>query len=280
MEMRYKNENKAVGRIVMVHPDLTTDPVDRQGQIGRVASIDDRETVIVSFTDGVNGKYDRTGLLTLLPRQVIIQGILSNINEQPAQDQRCLLNIRRLVNQNKYAKALQVAMSNDSAKFFCTTSLDKWVEMQSQKKPEHKQKVVGYVRSAVVNNPNTVQEENITKYCVDKQLDLVKVFYDIGASGLDVNRRGWLELKSFIATNNEKIKEVVVDSLDRIGRDMAYVINEVNSLRTAFNVEVASTQPMEEGVAKLLAEKIKDDRSARIKMGIYHSNQRKKGKSL
>lgn len=71
----------------MVHPELTQDPLNRQGYVERVSAIATK-TVTVLFKDGVFGKYYSSCLLTLLPGPVISQGIHSNINEQSAENQK------------------------------------------------------------------------------------------------------------------------------------------------------------------------------------------------
>jgi hypothetical protein len=56
---------------------------------------------------------------------------------------------------------------------------------------------IGYVRTAVADPEGeqlNKQQSAIAKYCTEKDLNLLCVFVDNGASGNDYDRHGWTEL--------------------------------------------------------------------------------------
>lgn len=53
-----------VGSSVTIHPSLTTDPLDMQGEKGKVVKIEaDTDTVHIKFKDGQVGKYSANGVV-------------------------------------------------------------------------------------------------------------------------------------------------------------------------------------------------------------------------
>jgi hypothetical protein len=125
-------EDVLLGQTVMVHPHLTTDPIQRQGEIGKVAEVSgsDKEVVTVEFPDGKKGAYFSDGLLILYPLPVIRHGLQSNIPQLNVQHRKDIGQIIKCLNSKKYIEALQLAAKNDALQFFCTTNCGRWMEMQ------------------------------------------------------------------------------------------------------------------------------------------------------
>lgn len=100
---------------------------------------------------------------------------------------------------------------------------------------------IGYVRMAVSDQASEKlndQAQKITKYCEENNLNLLHIFKDNGASGLNFNRIGWNELKDELQKNNGSIKFLVVSDYDRISRNMFTAAQEIGRLKNDFGIEV------------------------------------------
>ena len=86
-------------------------------------------------------------------------------------------------------------------------------------------KAVGYIRVSTEEQVRNgqgldIQEKEITEYCKNKKIQLVKMFGDEGVSGAREDRKGMNDLLEYVKGN--KIDKVVVLKLDRISRDAMY----------------------------------------------------------
>lgn len=128
-----RNRKIGINRLVMIHPNLTTDPINMQGEFGRVLMYDVKGNVVITFGQGYSGKYDPIGLITLYPKTVIESGLLNNIGTNSYQDQQLIKAVLKKVNQNRHMDAIKLAWGNETARFFCTTTFDQWTVMQQEK---------------------------------------------------------------------------------------------------------------------------------------------------
>lgn len=127
----------------MVHPYLTTDPIQRQGEIGKVVEVDknDEDVLIVDFSDGKKGAYFSDALLTLYPTPIILQGLISNNDILLPKEREAILSIHKLVVKGKYDEAMKLANETSGTSFICMTTCDRWIELkkeQSMKKHRSK----------------------------------------------------------------------------------------------------------------------------------------------
>ena len=122
------------GRWVAVHPELTTDPLGKQGEVGKIESVSGADAAVatVCFADGQAGRYMIDGLLTLYPQAVILQGLQSNdINYE---DRNVVYSVlKQEVQKNKEA-AIKLAMANDTTRFFCMTDCASWLDMKKEQR--------------------------------------------------------------------------------------------------------------------------------------------------
>jgi len=116
-----------VGNMVMVHPNLATDPANRQGQIGIITSSDlKKDEVYVGFGTNALGLYSTDALLVLKPHNEIYKDLLLNVKNMPTPDFKTLMEIT--INQEKgfvnaYRDALELASTNDNVLARSTVSL-------------------------------------------------------------------------------------------------------------------------------------------------------------
>lgn len=112
---------------------MTTDPIRKQGAIGRIKEVyPNGQDTAVTFDDGVRGAYSTDGLVMLYPKPVILQGLLSNYGQLGA-DSKTILEVCRLMILKDMAGALELAMKNETVRLYCTTTAENWMELKEQK---------------------------------------------------------------------------------------------------------------------------------------------------
>lgn len=83
----------------MVNPLLTDDPIRMQGQVGLIDSIDfEKDEIMVKFPNNAIGAYSADALLSLQPKEVVLDTIKAKLVELDPKDVRILLDIYRLQN--------------------------------------------------------------------------------------------------------------------------------------------------------------------------------------
>lgn len=111
-----------------------------------------------------------------------------------------------------------------------------------------KSRVIGYVRSATVEQNNSSQIETqihkIIKYCQEKNLELNCIFVDAGKSGMNTDRQG---LKSLLEEVDKKtVRYVLATDLSRIARN-ALLFQLIKDTVEAKGVEIIFTDtPIED----------------------------------
>lgn len=83
----------------MVNPLLADDPVRMQGQVGLITSIDvEKDEIMLKFPNNVIGAYSADALLSLQPKEMVLDTIKAKLVELDPKDVRILLDIYRLQN--------------------------------------------------------------------------------------------------------------------------------------------------------------------------------------
>ncbi len=104
------------GTVVLVHPELMNDPVNRQGHVGIVATADlGQDEVFVGFGKGPLGLYSVDALLVLKPHNEIYKDLLNHVQELDAQDFKAMLRISMLLeagSPKQIKDALELAMTS------------------------------------------------------------------------------------------------------------------------------------------------------------------------
>ncbi len=115
------------GNLVMVHPKLENDPVNRQAQVGIITSADlAKDEVYVGFGNSPLGLYSTNALLVLKPHNDLYQDILTNIKNMDTPDFKTLMEITILQEKgsvNSLRDAMELAATNERTLAYSTVSL-------------------------------------------------------------------------------------------------------------------------------------------------------------
>lgn len=120
---RGRKSKELTGKEVLVHPDLTTDPINRQGQAGCI-SHDNGDHVTVTFGDGTSGRYDYNALLVLAGKYDIINFLLSAKDRLTAWEKGLLLEVLRCQQEGKERQALLLLADIPEAMESCTKNFE------------------------------------------------------------------------------------------------------------------------------------------------------------
>jgi hypothetical protein len=115
------------GDLVMVHPKLENDPVNRQAQVGIITSADlAKDEVYVGFGNSPLGLYSTDALLVLKPHNELYNDILTHIKEMDTPDFKTLMEITLLQEKssvNYLRDAMELAATNERTLAYSTVSL-------------------------------------------------------------------------------------------------------------------------------------------------------------
>lgn len=144
--------------------------------------------------------------------------------------------------------------------------------------------VVGYLRTAI-DDPTEErlyqQKKEIIKYCEQQDCKLSKVFYDNGVPGSSFERKGWQEMKDYLARNKGKIDAVVLTDFSRMSRNYIAFNKERQILNTEFGVHTrtVSLKPSLNSLITTMNKILEVEKPVRPDSQV-RSNNKSKGKSL
>lgn len=129
------------GNLVMVHPKLENDPVNRQAQVGIITSTDlAKDEIYVGFGNSPLGLYSTDALLVLKPHNELYSDILTHIKEMDTPDFKTLMEITLLQEKNSvnYLRdALELATTNERTLAYSTVSLQDKLGLVREESREH-----------------------------------------------------------------------------------------------------------------------------------------------
>lgn len=131
------------GHLVMVHPDLTNDPVNRQGEIGIITSANlEKDEIYVGFGTNKLGLYSTDALLVLKPHQELYRALLTQARDLEAPDFKMLMEISLLQEKGSVSHlrdAMELASSNGQTLAFSTISLQDKLGLSRQENQAQRQ---------------------------------------------------------------------------------------------------------------------------------------------
>lgn len=96
--------DELINKSVMVNPLLADDPIQMQGQVGLITYINhEKDDVQVQFPNNAVGIYSTNALLSLLPKEMVLANVQTELVKLDPKEIRILLEIYRLQENGKPA---------------------------------------------------------------------------------------------------------------------------------------------------------------------------------
>ncbi|KQB99858.1 hypothetical protein [Pedobacter sp. Hv1] len=131
------------GHLVLVHPNLTKDPVHHQGEVGIITSTDlAKDEIYVGFGTNQLGLYAADALLVLKPHKELYEDILVNIKKMDTPDFKTLMEITILQEKNSVSflrDAMELAMTNERTLAYSTISLQDKLDLAREENQSQQQ---------------------------------------------------------------------------------------------------------------------------------------------
>ncbi len=126
--------NELRDKVVMVHPTLTHDPVNMQGHMAKIISVDAaKDEVMVRFKNQMLGLYEANALLMLIPGMEILDKLRSDSEDLDRYDLVDVLGIYLLdaTCEDKYQReALDMATSRADLMFATVISVQDYLDLK------------------------------------------------------------------------------------------------------------------------------------------------------
>jgi hypothetical protein len=126
--------NELRDKVVMVHPTLTHDPVNMQGHMAKIISVDTaKDEVMVRFKNQMLGLYEANALLMLIPGMEILDKLRSDSEDMERYDLLDILGIYLLdaAGAEKYKReALDMAMSRATLMHATVISVQDYIDLK------------------------------------------------------------------------------------------------------------------------------------------------------
>lgn len=122
---------KLLNRVVMVHPNLTSDPYEKRGAIGivsRVSGAPDDLVAHIRFNDGTAGKYKADALITMLSLPSLVNNFKALPVEIVPDDRKLYSDIIKMVRAGLHDLAIKHAVSSEFLENVCTTNFQEWAD--------------------------------------------------------------------------------------------------------------------------------------------------------
>ncbi|RDC54343.1 hypothetical protein DU508_21720 [Pedobacter chinensis] len=125
--------DELLGMPVMVHPQLTQDPVLMRGQVGTVIGADlHSDTIVVAFGNKGAGSYHSDALLVLKPHNELYKDLLEKVKQLKIADFKSLLRLsmhQSTGSPRQIMEAMAALKDSPQALDFATRPLPEMLEM-------------------------------------------------------------------------------------------------------------------------------------------------------
>lgn len=134
------------GLTVMVHPNVTHDPLNMQGEIGAITKVFYEDCAsCVEFTDERVGVYNHDTLYMLMPTEIILEKLVDDIfnfdlNPSEVLDifKICMLN-----EVEKHERALKWAWESPAISEAIVFSVQDWIDLQIERLDQQQDSGIG-----------------------------------------------------------------------------------------------------------------------------------------
>lgn len=138
-----KRKIDLIGKIAIVHPLVTTDPLNKHGETGTIVSYNSEEDIAaLVFNDGQTGLYNGDTLLVLRPKKALLKGYAKEHHLLGTVEGIVALYVIKKMMQKNHADALVLALKYDRIAGFATIScqqlLEQDVRLKSCLKPKNR----------------------------------------------------------------------------------------------------------------------------------------------
>lgn len=107
-----KLQDELIGQLVLVHPELTTDPAGKSGQVGVITGADlANDNIYVGFGKNGQGLYGTDALLIIKPHNQIQEALQQHKMDMPLDDFKALFQISLLQEFRQSTANMKTAMS-------------------------------------------------------------------------------------------------------------------------------------------------------------------------
>lgn len=120
----------------MVHPELTTDPVNMQGHLATISHVLYEDwSAYVRFSNQMIGLYSTDALLMLVPPEIIVDKLRSDVREMDM-DASEVVDIMEMYQLHatgvteRQQEALDWAMTHDKISRAIVFSVEDWIDFQ------------------------------------------------------------------------------------------------------------------------------------------------------
>jgi len=128
-----------VGIQVMVHPELTQDPANKQGHMGTISHIvyEDR-AAYVRFKNNAIGLYSTDALLMLIPPELVVDKLPTDIEIFDIQASEIvdileMYQLHSIGNPELQQEALDWAMTHENISKAIIFSVEDWIEFRTDR---------------------------------------------------------------------------------------------------------------------------------------------------
>lgn len=132
-----KKKDILIGRTVMVKPDLSSGPLLRAEQIGKIEKLlpANPDGAMVIFDDKKEAGYFLKNLLALAPKTMILDKIIQlYANWGRSEDIKNMLAIFKLITSGQAQEALILATKSEAIRLLCTMDCYELREIKSKQK--------------------------------------------------------------------------------------------------------------------------------------------------
>lgn len=116
------NNDELLERVVLIHPELTTDPADMRGRVGKVIEDNDQYLTVSFPAENIKAKYTYEGVVALKTYKQMLDYLLQSYDDIKYSDKRIILGAMKMQAEGRESLALALLSGYPDALSACTLS--------------------------------------------------------------------------------------------------------------------------------------------------------------